>query len=77
MLAKYCWHVKVFMLAENIKRYRVEKGLSQEQLAQRASITYSTLAKLESGANQNPTVKTLQQVARALEVTLDDLMKEQ
>ncbi len=65
------------MLAENIKRYRVEKGLSQEQLAQRASITYSTLAKLESGANQNPTVKTLQQVARALEVTLDDLMKEQ
>ena len=77
MLAEYCWHVKVFMLAENIKRYRIEKGLSQEQLAQKAGITYSTLAKLESGANQNPTVKTLQQVARALDVTLDDLMKEQ
>ena len=65
------------MLAENIKRYRMEKGLSQEQLAQKAGSTYSTLAKLESGANQNPTVKTLQQVARALEVSLDDLMKEQ
>jgi transcriptional regulator with XRE-family HTH domain len=76
MLAKYCWHVKVFMLAENIKRYRMEKGLSQEQLAQKAGITYSTLAKLESGVNQNPKVKTLQQIATALEVSLDDLMKE-
>ena len=76
MLALYCWYVKVFMLAENIKRYRMERDLSQEQLAQKAGITYSTLAKLESGANQNPTVRTLQQVAGALGVTLDDLLTE-
>ena len=63
------------MLAENIKRYRAEKGLSQEQLAQKAGVTYSTLTKLESGVNQNPKVKTLQAVAEALEVTLDDLMR--
>jgi len=64
------------MLADNLKRYRNEKGLSQEQLAQKSGITYSTLAKLESGVNKNPTVKTLQQIARALEVTLDELLKE-
>jgi len=64
------------MLANNLKRYRNEKGLSQEQLAQKSGITYSTLAKLESGVNQNPTVRTLQQIARALEVSLDDLMQE-
>jgi transcriptional regulator with XRE-family HTH domain len=64
------------MLADNIKRYRNDKGLSQEQLAQKAGITYSTLAKLESGVNKNPTVRTLQQLAKALEVSLDDLMQE-
>ena len=64
------------MLAENIKRLRKEENLSQEQLAQKAGITFSTLAKLESGFNQNPTVKTLQQIAKALDVTLDEIMKE-
>lgn len=64
------------MLAENVKRYRTKVGLSQDQLARKAGITYSTLTKLESGVNRNPKVKTLQQIAKALEVSLDDLMKE-
>ena len=64
------------MLADNIKRYRAKMSLSQDQLARKAGITYSTLTKLESGVNQNPKVKTLQQLAQALEVTLDELMKE-
>jgi transcriptional regulator with XRE-family HTH domain len=64
------------MLADNIKRYRAKLGLSQDQLARKAGITYSTLTKLESGVNQNPKVKTLQQLAKALEVTIDELMKE-
>ena len=64
------------MLADNIKRYRNKNGLSQEQLAQKAGVTYSTLAKLESGVNQNPKVKTLQGIAQTLGVTIDDLMKE-
>jgi transcriptional regulator with XRE-family HTH domain len=64
------------MLADNIKRYRATMGLSQDQVARKAGITYSTLTKLESGVNQNPKVKTLQQLAKALEVTLDELMTE-
>ena len=64
------------MLADNIKRYRNKNGLSQEQLAQKAGVTYSTLAKLESGVNQNPKIKTLQGIAQTLGVTIDALMKE-
>jgi transcriptional regulator with XRE-family HTH domain len=64
------------MLAENIKTFRKQRGISQEELARKAGVTYSTLIKLESGSNKNPTVKTLQQIAQALDVTLDDLMKE-
>ena len=64
------------MLAENIKKFRKQRGISQEELARKAGVTYSTLIKLESGSNKNPTVKTLQQIAQALDVTLDDLVKE-
>ncbi len=61
------------MLAENIKRFRKQLDLSQEQLARKADISYATLVKLESGANTNPTLKILQQLATALNVSLDDL----
>lgn len=64
------------MLAQNIKKFRQQLKLSQEELARKAGITYSTLIKLESGVNKNPTVKTLQQIANALDVSLDHLMEE-
>ena len=63
------------MLAQNIKKFRIQLGLSQEEFARKAGITYSTLIKLESGANKNPTVKTLQQLAGALGVSLDQLVE--
>jgi transcriptional regulator with XRE-family HTH domain len=63
------------MLADNIKKFRKRLNLSQEELARKAGITYSTLIKLESGVNKNPTVKTLQQLAGALEVSLDQLVE--
>ncbi len=61
------------MLAQNIKKLRKQRKLSQEELAKKAGVTYSTLIKLESGVNKNPTIKTIQQIAAALEVTLDEL----
>ena len=63
------------MLAQNIKKLRKQHNLSQEELAKKAGVTYSTLIKLESGANKNPTIKTIQQIAAALEVSLDELTK--
>jgi transcriptional regulator with XRE-family HTH domain len=63
------------MLAQNIKKLRKQRKLSQEELAKKAGVTYSTLIKLESGVNKNPTMKTIQQIAAALEVTLDELTR--
>ena len=40
-----------------------------------ADIAHSTIIKIESGAIQSPTVKTAQKIARALGVSIDDLMK--
>ncbi|HEB11904.1 MAG TPA: XRE family transcriptional regulator [Spirochaetales bacterium] len=65
------------MLSENIKRLRKQKGLSQDKLAKLADITLTTLVKIESGANDNPTIKTLKKIADALEVTVNDLLENQ
>lgn len=63
------------MLSKNIKKYRKIKGLSQDKLAKSADVTYNTLIKIESGANKNPTLKTLQKLAKALDAGIEDLVK--
>ena len=42
------------MLSAKIKALRKKQGLSQEQLAQKAGITYSTLIKIEFWRQQKP-----------------------
>ncbi|MBA7531566.1 HTH-type transcriptional regulator SinR [subsurface metagenome] len=62
------------MLSENIKKFRKKKGLSQDKLAKLADVTLTTLVKIESGVNNNPTIKTLEKIADALEVSIDVLI---
>jgi transcriptional regulator with XRE-family HTH domain len=61
-------------LSNNIKKLREAKGLSQEKLARLADVANNTLIKMESGENQNPTLDTLKKVAKALGVSVDDLI---
>ena len=61
-------------LAKNIERLRKAKGLSQEKLARLADVANNTLIKMESGENINPTLETLKKVAKALEVSVDELI---
>jgi len=62
-------------LANNIKKLREAKGLSQEKLARLADVANNTLIKMESGENKNPTLDTLKKVAKAFDVSVDDLIK--
>jgi len=61
-------------LANNVKKLREAKGLSQEKLARLADVANNTLIKMESGENQNPTLVTLKKVAKAFGVSVDDLI---
>ena len=61
-------------LATNIKKLREAKGLSQEKLARLADVANNTLIKMESGENKNPPLDTLKKVAKALDVSVDDLI---
>jgi DNA-binding XRE family transcriptional regulator len=62
-------------IADNIKKYRNKLGISQDKLSKLADVTYNTIIKIESGANTNPTIETFQKIARALDVSVDDLLK--
>jgi transcriptional regulator with XRE-family HTH domain len=63
------------MIGENIKKARKKKGLSQDKLTKLADITLTTLTKIETGINRNPTIKTLQKIAKALDISIDELVR--
>lgn len=61
-------------LGVKIGNARRAAGLTQQQLCQKSGLSYSTLAKIERGAIKSPSVFTILQVAKALGVSLDELI---
>jgi transcriptional regulator with XRE-family HTH domain len=51
------------------------KGLSQDKLSRMADVSHATIIKIESGGIQSPTIDTVQKIAKALGVSLDNLLK--
>ncbi|MBI4136297.1 MAG: helix-turn-helix transcriptional regulator, partial [Candidatus Vogelbacteria bacterium] len=62
-------------IGKNIKKYRQEKGLSQDKLSKLADLSLNTVVKIELDESPNPTIETIQGIAKALEVSVDDLLK--
>lgn len=62
------------IVASNIKKYRQKSGLSQDQLARKAGIPYSTYLKIESGYTPNPSIQAVASIAEALGVLIDELV---
>ncbi|MFI8683977.1 helix-turn-helix domain-containing protein [Brevundimonas diminuta] len=60
-------------LAANLQKHRRAKGLSQEGFAHEAGIHRTYVSDLERGA-RNPTIEIIDRLARALGVTLGDLL---
>ena len=53
---------------------RMKRGLSQNQLAKLAGIPQSVLSDIECGKTKAPRIDTLQAIAAALGVTVDELI---
>ncbi|WP_342358375.1 helix-turn-helix transcriptional regulator [Terrarubrum flagellatum] len=60
-------------IAWNLRRLRVERGVSQEALAADADVDRSYLGRLERKL-ENPTILLLERLATALNVDLTDLL---
>jgi len=62
-------------IAGNLKNSRIKMDFSREELAKKAKVNYNTIIKLESGANKNPTIKTLIGLSGVFGCTVEDLLK--
>src|SRR6266699_214376 len=60
-------------LAASIRAMRLRNGLSQRQLAGRMSVPRTYVSKIEN-EKATPTLSSLERLARALEVTVPDLL---
>lgn len=63
-------------LGRQLQNARKKAGLTQQELCQKAGLSYSTLAKIERGAIKAPSIFTIQSIAAALHTTLGDLLGE-
>jgi len=63
------------VISENIKRLRAKLGLTQDDLAKKADIKYTTLMKVESGVVNRLSVQTMAKIAKALGVSIEELIK--
>jgi transcriptional regulator with XRE-family HTH domain len=62
------------LVARNIRRLRVARGLSQEVLAVDADIDRTYVSRLERGL-ENPSVAVLERLAKALSANIEELFK--
>jgi len=66
---------KLSTIAKTIRQQRKKLNLSQDKLSKLAGVAYNTIVKIESGENPNPTIETLQKIAKALNISIENLLK--
>lgn len=62
-------------IAKNIRKLRREKGISQDRLSKLADLSLNTIVNVEAGSNPNPTIETIEKIAKAFGVSIDELLK--
>lgn len=61
-------------LGRRLQLARKRAGMTQQQLCQKAGLSYSTLAKIERGAIRSPSVFTVAAIAQATNSVVEDLL---
>jgi XRE family transcriptional regulator, regulator of sulfur utilization len=61
-------------LGKNLKEIREEKGVTQDNIAMSLGVSRGFISKIENGKT-NPTLSTMTKIAKALNVTTDELLK--
>jgi FMN phosphatase YigB (HAD superfamily)/DNA-binding XRE family transcriptional regulator len=61
-------------LGKRLQGARLKAGLTQQQLCQKANLSFSTLTKIERGAIKSPSIFTIQSIGSALNLSIDELL---
>ncbi|SDI58567.1 helix-turn-helix domain-containing protein [Proteiniclasticum ruminis] len=62
-------------IGDNIRKYRKKKNLTQKELGDIVKISNTYLSDMEIGRT-NPSIKTLKRIAKGLEISYVDLLKD-
>jgi DNA-binding Xre family transcriptional regulator len=62
------------IVGQQVRSFRIERGLSQGELAERANVSVDLISKLEQGTRQTARISTLTRLAAALDVDLGRLL---
>lgn len=63
------------MFGENIKSIRENKGIGVNELSRLSGVNASYISALERNEKKNPSIEILTKLANALEITLEDIIK--
>jgi transcriptional regulator with XRE-family HTH domain len=67
--------IAVVKIGDNLKRQRVRKALTQEELARKARLTTASVARIERNETE-PRMSTLRKLAKALDIDPAELVGE-
>lgn len=62
-------------IGDKVRHIRTKQGLTQDQLARKCDVPYTTLTKIESNVITKPTIQTVEKIAKGLEMTIDEVLK--
>jgi len=62
-------------VGKNIKKARNKLGLTQDDLVRKSGVKHTTLTKIESDVVVKPSVQTMAKIAKALGVSIEELIK--
>lgn len=62
-------------LATRLRHLRAERGLTQLRLAKKAGLSTGYVARLEAGRYHDPSLSTVAKLAKALKVTVAELVE--
>ena len=63
-------------IGDKIKQLRNKQGLTQDELAKKSDLPYTTLTKIESNVITKPTIQTVMKIAKGLNISIDELTKQ-
>ena len=64
----------LIIFGQRIKELRLKKNLTQDQFAQLCNLHKNYIGMIERG-ERNPSLKNIETIARAFEMSISDLMK--
>jgi len=62
-------------IGDKIKILRTKQGLTQDALARKCDIPYTTLTKIEANVITKPSIQTVVKIAAGLDISIDQLLK--